>query len=192
VIYASNFSADRITVFEPRARGNAAPVRTIEGGRTGLAGPRGLALDARGCLYVANRRAATVTVYAPAASGNVAPLRTLHAPAVRSVEGLALGPDGGVFVSSCPGGDLAGPATIAHFVADDMQCDYTIAGSKTGLTYPVGLALAHDGTCSRRMHSVASSAPMPPAREAMSRRCGPSRRRPRTRRASPATRTPCS
>jgi hypothetical protein len=95
---------------------------------------------------VANRRAATVTVYAPAARGNAAPPRTLHAPALHSAEGLALGPDGGVFASSCPDDGVTGPATIVHFVADGVRCDYTIAGSRTGLTYPVGLALAHDGS----------------------------------------------
>jgi len=123
VIYVSNSNANRIAVFDALARGNAAPVRTIEGGRTGLAGPRGLALDAAGRLYVANRQAATVTVYAPAASGNIAPLRTLHAPVLRSAFGLALEPEGGVFVSSCPDGDVGGVAAIVHFAVDSVRCD---------------------------------------------------------------------
>jgi hypothetical protein len=43
-----------ITVYAPGALGDAAPLRTITGPRTGLARPRALAVDARGFLYVAN------------------------------------------------------------------------------------------------------------------------------------------
>jgi DNA-binding beta-propeller fold protein YncE len=145
MVYASNFNADRITVYAPGARGDAAPVRAIEGDRTQLAGPQGLVVDACGRLYVANRRAATVTVYAPGATGNIQPLRTLRAPGMRSAQGLALAPDGNLFVSSWPAGDGSGTAAVVHF-AEGARCDYTIAGTRTGLTYPVGLAVADDGT----------------------------------------------
>jgi hypothetical protein len=65
---------------------------------------------------------------------------------MHTAEGLALEPDGGLFASSWPDGDIAGSAAIVHFAADSVRGDYTIAGSQTGLTYPVGLARAEDGT----------------------------------------------
>jgi glucose/arabinose dehydrogenase len=146
VIYASNSTEDRIAVFAPGACGDVAPTRIIEGGRTGLAEPRGLALDARGHLHVANRRTATVTVYAPGAQGNAAPLRVLGARAMHTAEAIVVGHDGDVFVASRADGTIAGQASIVHFASDSSHSDYTITGHVTGLTYPVGLALADDGT----------------------------------------------
>ena len=64
-------------MFAPGANGNAAPVRSIVGAATGLAGPAGLALDAAGFIYVSNRTGNSVEIFAPDADGNVAALRTI-------------------------------------------------------------------------------------------------------------------
>jgi hypothetical protein len=146
VIYASNSNEDRIAVFAPGRYGDVAPKRIIEGSRTGLAGPHGLAVDARGRLFVANRKTATVAVHAQGAAGNAGPLRILGADAMHTAQALAVGPGGDVFVASWPDGSLAGRASIVHFACDCSRSDYTIAGPRTGLTHPVGLALADDGT----------------------------------------------
>jgi len=146
VIYASNSTEDRIAVFPPGACGDVVPARIIEGGRTGLAEPRGLSLDAWGRLHVANRKTATVTVYAPGAQGNAAPLRVLGAGTMHTAEAIAIGHDGDVFVASRTNGTIGGQASIVHFRSRSTHSDYTITGPRTGLTYPVGLALADDGT----------------------------------------------
>ena len=146
MIYASNSTEDRIAVFPLGACGDVAPSRTIEGGRTGLAEPRGLSLDAWGRLHVANRKTATVTVYAPGAQGNAAPLRVLGAGTMHTAEAIAIGHDGDVFVASRTNGTIGGQASIVHFRSRSTHSDYTITGPRTGLTYPVGLALADDGT----------------------------------------------
>jgi hypothetical protein len=146
VIYASNSTEDRIAVFPPGACGDVAPARTIEGCRTGLAEPRGLSIDASGRLHVVNRRTATVTVYAPGAQGNAAPLRVLGAGAMHAADAIVVGHDGDVFVASRAFGTIASEASIVHFRSDSSRSDYTITGHRTGLTYPVALALADDGT----------------------------------------------
>lgn len=146
MIYASNSTEDRIAVFPPGACGDVAPARTTEGGRTGLAEPRGLSLDAWGRLHVANRKTATVTVYAPDAQGNAAPLRVLAARAMQTADAIVVGHDGDVFVASRAVGTIAGQASIVHFRSNSSHSDYTITGHRTGLTHPVALALADDGS----------------------------------------------
>jgi sugar lactone lactonase YvrE len=144
VIYVSDFASDRISVFADDARGNVAPLREIHGPRTGLAGPGGLAVDAGGHLYVVNRRSGPVTVYPPGAAGDVAPLRTLRAPSMRA-EAVAIGAAGEVFVASRAGDDGMPLPAILRFAAGRSDCDGRIAGRRTGLTVPVGLALGDDG-----------------------------------------------
>jgi hypothetical protein len=72
-----------VTVFSRMANGNVAPLRTLSGASTGLAGPIGLALDhTNDEIFVTNVSPGTptVTVYARTASGDTAPLRTLAGP----------------------------------------------------------------------------------------------------------------
>jgi 6-phosphogluconolactonase (cycloisomerase 2 family) len=73
-----------ITVHARTARGDAAPLRTIQGPRTRLALPDGLWRDARsGELFVANTADDSILVFARDASGDVAPLRVLKGPATQ-------------------------------------------------------------------------------------------------------------
>jgi len=141
VIYVSNFNSDSVSVFEANAHGNAAPVRRIAGPRTRLRGPIGIAVDAERNLYVANRGGTGVTVYPPDADGDVAPWRVLSSAGMQAAEALAVGPTGAAFVSSWPSDDGSRGAAIYHFGNATEQSDYAIAGSRTGLTYPVGLAI---------------------------------------------------
>ena len=144
-IYVSQ-AGNQVLVFAPEATGNAAPVRTIAGPNTALALPIGLALDASGNLYVANRMGAGVTVYPPGASGDVAPLRTLAASGMQAAEGIAIGKDGDVFVSTCPscGNSGGGQVAVFHFPAGATQSDYSIAGQNTGFSDPGSIALDAD------------------------------------------------
>lgn len=68
-----------ITVYARTAAGDAAPVRVIEGPRTLLNWPTGIAFEPdRGELYIANDTTDSILVFDAAASGDVAPRRVLR------------------------------------------------------------------------------------------------------------------
>jgi hypothetical protein len=68
-----------IAVFSPSQNGNVAPVRTIAGPATGLAGGAAITLDSSDNVYASlyGGSVPTVVEFAAGASGNVAPIRTL-------------------------------------------------------------------------------------------------------------------
>jgi DNA-binding beta-propeller fold protein YncE len=70
-----------ITVYARTARGNAAPLRKIQGPKTGLNWPTGLAFDPQAReLFVANDASHEILIFDAAASGNVGPKRVLKGP----------------------------------------------------------------------------------------------------------------
>jgi len=70
-----------ITVYDKKARNNAAPIRVITGPRTQLNWPTGMFVDSEGEeLYVANDGGNSVLVFDTDANGNAAPLRVLKGP----------------------------------------------------------------------------------------------------------------
>ena len=70
-----------ITVYAKNARGDTAPLRVIQGPKTQLNWPAGLAVDSeRGDLYVANDGGGSVLVFSTSASGDAAPIRVLKGP----------------------------------------------------------------------------------------------------------------
>ena len=82
-----------ITVYAKNATGDAAPLRVIEGPRTGLNWPTGIAADPdRGEIYVTNDTTDSILVFDADASGNVAPKRILKGPktGLNNPTGLAL------------------------------------------------------------------------------------------------------
>ncbi len=71
-----------LTVYAAGANGNVAPTETIEGAKTKLNLPAGIAVDSSDNIYAANfdrtdSTAASITVYAAGTNGNVAPIRTI-------------------------------------------------------------------------------------------------------------------
>jgi DNA-binding beta-propeller fold protein YncE len=70
-----------ITVYAKKAAGNTAPLRTIQGPRTQLNWPAGMAVDSeRGELFVANDTGDSILVFSTSASGDAAPIRVLKGP----------------------------------------------------------------------------------------------------------------
>ena len=53
-LWVANLGGWRITEFAPGASGNVPPIRIIEGGKTGLLQPVGIAVDGDGNVYVSN------------------------------------------------------------------------------------------------------------------------------------------
>jgi DNA-binding beta-propeller fold protein YncE len=75
------FEAPSITVYSADIDGDAAPVRIIQGPRTGLDHPTGVAFNpARNELYVADEITETISVFSGSAQGDAAPIRVLKGP----------------------------------------------------------------------------------------------------------------
>lgn len=82
-----------ITVYAKNASGDTAPVRVIQGPRTQLNWPTGIAVDPeRGDVYVTNDTTDSILVFDADASGDVAPRRVLKGPktGLRNPTGIAL------------------------------------------------------------------------------------------------------
>ncbi len=82
-----------ITVYAKNASGDAAPLRVIQGARTGLNWPTGIAVDSeRGDVYVTNDTTDSILVFGADASGDVAPKRVLKGAktGLKNPTGLAL------------------------------------------------------------------------------------------------------
>jgi len=78
---SGRFVPPSITVYAEDAKGDAAPVRTIQGPKTQFNWPTGLALDlALDELYVANDGGSSILVFDASASGDIAPLRVIKGP----------------------------------------------------------------------------------------------------------------
>jgi DNA-binding beta-propeller fold protein YncE len=90
---SGSFEPPSITIYGLDASGNAAPLRVIEGPKTGLNWPMQIAVDEeRGELYIANDMANSVVVFRATDNGDVAPLRTIKGPktGIRHPTGVAL------------------------------------------------------------------------------------------------------
>ena len=87
------FEAPSITVYPKDASGDVAPIRVIQGPKTGLDWPTAIAVHPdRGEIFVANDTADTVTVYRTTDNGDVAPIRVLKGPKsmIKNPTGVAL------------------------------------------------------------------------------------------------------
>jgi DNA-binding beta-propeller fold protein YncE len=72
------FGAPSVTVFSADASGNVAPLRVIEGPKTQLSWPTGVAIDPEhGELFVSSESGDSINVYSATADGNVAPIRVI-------------------------------------------------------------------------------------------------------------------
>ena len=71
-----------ITVYNKDARGNARPLRTIQGPSTQMNWPTGIAIDEdRNLIYIANDGGNSVLVFDASAQADAAPLRVIQGPA---------------------------------------------------------------------------------------------------------------
>jgi hypothetical protein len=75
-ILVGNMGSNTLTFFETTSQGDAAPLRTVSGGATGLNYPAGVAVS-NGEIFVANHWAHTIGVFNLAAQGDAAPVRTI-------------------------------------------------------------------------------------------------------------------
>src|SRR5262245_45598648 len=139
-IIAPNPLAAAVVIFRGGATGEQAPLRTIQGPRTGLSRPETVAVDEKNSeIIVGYRDGGHVLVYRRTADGNEAPHRTIQGPNTEllQVVGVAVDPVRDLLVvssySRLPGG-ITGLLIFGRTDGGDVAPKRIIAGPKTGIT----------------------------------------------------------
>jgi sugar lactone lactonase YvrE len=153
-LYVTNAALNTISIFAPGANADTPPIATIRGGNTRLDGPAPIVIGASGKIYVANAEypgsAGSVNVYQAGAQGNVAPIATIRGKktGLHWCSGIALDSSDRIYVTNGGGASKLAPS-ITVYPADangDLAPISTIAGRRTGLISPTGIALDSRGT----------------------------------------------
>ena len=165
-IVAPNPLAAAIVVFRGGATGEEAPIRTIQGPRSGLSRPETVAVDEKNNeLFVGDPGDRRVLVYKREADGDVPPLRTIQGPQTKllQVVGIAVDPNRDVLVvssySRLPGG-VTGLLIFGRTDEGDVAPRRTIAGPKTGIARLRQIAV--DADTGRIFAAVINNEYLPP------------------------------
>ena len=139
-IIAPNPLAAAVVIFRGGATGEEAPVRTIQGARTGLSRPETVAVDEKNNeLVVGDPGDRRILVYRRTADGDAAPIRTIQGPKTKllQVVGVAVDPVRDLLVvstySRLPGG-VTGILIFGRTDQGDVAPKRVITGPKTGIT----------------------------------------------------------
>jgi hypothetical protein len=142
LLYVANSKTATIDIFPA---GSSIMQAQIGGSNTGLVAPGTVAVDASLNVYVFDTKTATISEFAAGATGNVAPIRTIAGPntGLDGGNGFSFGlavskTSGEIFVSNPGSNAILGFAATASGNVAPIQ---TIAGSDTGLSDPLGLAV---------------------------------------------------
>jgi sugar lactone lactonase YvrE/cell division septation protein DedD len=139
--------ANAASVFVYGSKGNVAPTATISGSNTGLSGPEGIVLDSSRNIYVADANAASVFVYSAGSTGNVAPTANIVGSntGLSTPYGIGLDSTGAIYVADALAATVFVFPRLAGLTSQPNYPDVTplgaVSGSKTGLSYPQGIAL---------------------------------------------------
>ncbi|MGO9697393.1 MAG: NHL repeat-containing protein [Mycobacterium sp.] len=152
-IYVANYNSASVTIYPPLGSStgllNEAPIATISGGNTGLAGPLGIALDSSRNIYVADVGATSVFVYPPLGSStgtlNEFPTATITGSdtLLEFPHGIALdSTSGNIYVADTGAQSVIvyPPLGSSTGVLDELPTA-VIAGGNTGLSSPTGITL---------------------------------------------------
>ena len=166
LVYVTNPALNVVTAYSQGGSGNIAPFAALSGSNTKLSEPFGVAIGSSNLkIYVANRLNNTVSVFPAGASGNMAPaaLITCH---LSSPIAIAADAFGNVYVANYTGNSVVVFAASANGCATPIQ---TIAGSNTGLSHPIGIAVrdskifvANQGTWSVTVFHISDSGNVTP------------------------------
>lgn len=143
-IFVTNQPSNSVTVYTRTGSGNLAPLRTLVGAATGLASPRGLAVDiVNNELIVVNTLSLSesVTVYPRTANGNVAPLRTISGPLTGLSDSRGLSVDVVNNELAVVNRIGASVRVFARTAIGNVAPLRTITGLATGLSNPTDLAI---------------------------------------------------
>ncbi len=129
-----------MVIFRGGARGEEAPVRTIQGARSGLSRPETVAVDeVNNELYVGDPGDRRVLVYSRDADGDARPIRTIQGPKTKlhQIVGISVDPVRDLLVvstySRLPGG-VTGILIFKRSDQGDVAPQRVITGPKTGIT----------------------------------------------------------
>jgi len=149
-IVAPNPLAAAVVIFRGGAVGEEAPIRTIQGARTGLSRPETVAVDEKNDeLFVGDPGDRRVLVYKRDADGDAKPLRTIQGPKTKllQVVGIGVDPNRDVLVvstySRLPGG-VTGLLVFGRTDDGDVAPRRVIAGPRSGITRLRQIALDPD------------------------------------------------
>ena len=176
-VYVSDTTANTVLIYTPAPAPSATPQFSIGGSNTGLNGPRYLAFDSTKKLYVTNYNSGTqtgsVTIYQTFATGNVLPLNSLPLLTGAQPHGIALSPKDASYAVAItsPNGFFTSAVDVVGLASNSVL--FNIAGSNTGLSAPVGVAIdtnsnvyvANSGNASVTVYALPSptTAPSPTA-----------------------------
>ena len=139
-IIAPNPLAAAVVIFRGGATGEEAPVRTIQGARTGLSRPETVAVDEKNDeIIVGDPGDRRVLVYKADADGDAVPLRMIQGPRTKLLQivGVAVDPNRDLLVvssySRLPGG-VTGIFVFGRTDQGDVAPRRLIAGPKSGIT----------------------------------------------------------
>ena len=129
-----------VTKYPPASDGNVAPIATISGAQTGLAGPRGIVIDGSGVIYVANSAAPSITEYAAGSTADAAPIVTIAGSntGLSGPAGITLDGAGNVYVTNYSDDSVA---EFAAGATGDVAPAAIISGPSTGLSSPASVAV---------------------------------------------------
>ena len=143
LLYVANSTTATIDIFPS---GSGTMKARVGGSNTGLVAPGTVAVDASRNVYVFDTKTVTISEFAAGATGNVAPIRSISGPktGLAGGNGFSFGlavskTSGEIFVSNPGSNAILGFAANASGNSTPIQ---TIAGSATGLSDPLGVALA--------------------------------------------------
>ncbi len=133
-----------VTAYPTGIAGDVAPIALT----TDMADPEGIARDASGRIYVTNAPTNTVTVYAASANGNVPPIAVIGGSKTRlaNPNGIALDASSKIYVLSGAENRITVYPALASSTGILNEAPIAaIAGSKTRLDSPAGIALDSQG-----------------------------------------------
>jgi hypothetical protein len=138
-LFVADRTANAITVYDPGARGDTAPIRTITGPHAQLSSPQALALDRSGHLWVVNGQSSSLTEYPVSASGDTAPIAVISGPAsgLNEPQGITQDAAGNLLVTNTFGHSLA--TFPDPEPAGSVSPSSTISGAATKLDFPIGI-----------------------------------------------------
>jgi hypothetical protein len=145
---------DAVLVFAGNARGNAKPIADIAGSNTLLSDPYMIAVDGSGKIYVTGVLALNVLVFAAGATGNVAPIANISGPKTNLLfpTGIAVSPvNNDIYVANESNSKPHTPEYRGYVLIFPPNATGntppigTIAGGKTNLNGPIGIAFDATG-----------------------------------------------
>jgi hypothetical protein len=137
-IITSNPQAGAILVFRGGATGNEAPIRVIQGPKTGLVYPHGVSIDSKnGEIIVSDPGRRAVVVFPRDANGDVSPVRELR-PRVAWIVGTSVDPETDSLVVAVRLLETRRGGLMVYNRTDtgNTKPRATISGPKTGILSP--------------------------------------------------------